>query len=128
VRPTHYQRRIGTASIVLVLIALPGSSAGAVNNFVAPLPPSDYTVRAACQTPTQTRAGCLALQLVPSTAEASAHRRPIGVASAIGIEECYGARFIMIALTRALARSFNRVDTRIPVRYCQSLWSRTCER
>jgi hypothetical protein len=49
---------------------------------VSRLPRSDYTVRAACATPAAERAGCLALQLVPATAEARAHTHPIGVASA----------------------------------------------
>ncbi len=49
---------------------------------VSRLPRSDYSVRAACATPAAERAGCLALQLVPNTAEARAHTHPIGVASA----------------------------------------------
>jgi hypothetical protein len=49
---------------------------------VSRLPRSDYTVRAACATPSGERAGCLALQLVPNTPEARAHTHPIGVASA----------------------------------------------
>jgi hypothetical protein len=49
---------------------------------VSRLPRSDYTVRAACATPVPGHAGCLALQLVPQTAEARAHTHPLGVASA----------------------------------------------
>jgi subtilase family serine protease len=49
---------------------------------VSRLPRSDYTVRAACAAPAPGHAGCLALQLVPQTAEARAHTHPIGVASA----------------------------------------------
>ncbi len=49
---------------------------------VSRLPRSDYTVRAACAAPARGRAGCLAVQLVPQTAEARAHTHPIGVASA----------------------------------------------
>ncbi len=49
---------------------------------VSRLPRSDYTVRAACAAPAPGRAGCLALELVPETAEARAHTHPIGVASA----------------------------------------------
>ena len=49
---------------------------------VSPLPRSDYTVRAVCAAPAPRRAGCLALQLVPRTAEARAHTYPIGVTRA----------------------------------------------
>ena len=49
---------------------------------VSRLPRSDYSVRSACAVPAAERAACLALQLVPATAEARAHTHPIGVASA----------------------------------------------
>jgi hypothetical protein len=48
---------------------------------LSPLPRSDYTVRAACTAPSPGRAACLALQLVPQSAEARAHTHPLGVAT-----------------------------------------------
>ncbi|MGP0100858.1 MAG: hypothetical protein ACLPUT_04450 [Solirubrobacteraceae bacterium] len=67
-------------AIALGLALLWGQPAAA--RTVSRLPRSDYTVRAACAAPATGRAACLALQLVPQTAEASAHTHPIGVASA----------------------------------------------
>ncbi len=46
---------------------------------VAPLPASDYAVRSACSQPAPGSAGCLALQLVPRTAQARAHTHPLGI-------------------------------------------------
>jgi subtilase family protein len=65
---------VGLLSLVLLLRA-----ASAAASVVAPLPPSDYGVRAVCATPAPGEAGCLALQLVPQTAEARAHTRPLGM-------------------------------------------------
>jgi hypothetical protein len=48
---------------------------------LSPLPRSDYSVRAACAAPSPGRAACLALQLVPQSAEARAHTHPLGVGS-----------------------------------------------
>lgn len=47
----------------------------------SPLPRADYTVRAACAAPTPGRASCMALQLVPRTAEARAHIHPLAASS-----------------------------------------------
>jgi hypothetical protein len=70
------------APIALALcVALLLAQAAAARN-VSGLPNSDYTVRAACAAPAPGHAGCLALQLVPRTAEARAHTHPIGIASA----------------------------------------------
>lgn len=49
---------------------------------VSPLPRSDYTVRSACGIPARGHAKCLALQLVPQTAEARAHTHPLGMVRA----------------------------------------------
>jgi hypothetical protein len=78
----HARHGSASAAIALAIgLGLLGApSAGA--RTVSRLPRSDYTVRAACATPSGERAGCLALQLVASTAEARAHTHPIGVASA----------------------------------------------
>ncbi len=46
---------------------------------LSPLPASDYTVRAACPEPQPGQAQCLALQLIPRTAAARAHRHPVGM-------------------------------------------------
>jgi hypothetical protein len=68
-----------SAAIALALVggALWAQPAGA--STASRLPRSDYSVRAACAAPAPGRAGCLALQLVPLTAEARAHTHPIGV-------------------------------------------------
>jgi Subtilase family len=71
--------RIGAAT-TLSLIALSAqlcSSAGAAT--VAPLAASNYTVRPACAVPAPGDAGCLALELLPRTAQARAHTHPLGV-------------------------------------------------
>jgi hypothetical protein len=70
----------GALALILAAALLWAQPAGA--STVYRLPRSDYTVRAACAAPAPGRAGCLALQLVPSTAEARGHTHPIGVASA----------------------------------------------
>ncbi len=44
-----------------------------------PLPAADYGVHAACPAPSAHHAGCLALQLVPLSAQAKAHDTPIGI-------------------------------------------------
>ena len=46
---------------------------------VTPLPPADYTARAACPPPAPGEAECLSLTLVPQTAAARAHVRPLGI-------------------------------------------------
>jgi len=86
VTPTHHWKKIGTlrivlasASILLILIALPCAAVQAAESAIAPLPASDYTVRHACATPAPGHAGCLALALVPETAAARAHTHPLGM-------------------------------------------------
>ncbi len=62
-------------------LALPCSRALAAGT-VSPLPASDYAVRSACAEPAPGSAGCLALQLVPRTAQARAHTHPLGITRA----------------------------------------------
>jgi hypothetical protein len=58
------------------LLMVPASRAAAAE---APLPPSDYTVRPACDEALPGFASCQALQLVPVSAEARRHTHPIGM-------------------------------------------------
>ncbi len=60
---------------VLPALSLPTTAAGSV----APLPASDYLTRPACRAPARRHAGCLAVELVPATAEARAHTHPLGM-------------------------------------------------
>lgn len=74
---------VSLASAVAVTALLP--CAGALGaEAQTPLPGSNYGVRAACPPPSTGHAGCLALQLVPATAQARAHNRPIGLQRAAG--------------------------------------------
>ena len=59
--------------------ALCGALAGEASAATAPLPRSSYGVRAACAEPAPGSAGCLALQLVPLTAQARARTHPLGI-------------------------------------------------
>jgi hypothetical protein len=59
-------------------IALVGA-ADAVAEVIHPLPRSSYGIRAACTQPPPEAAGCLALQLVPRTAQARARTHPLGI-------------------------------------------------
>ncbi len=68
------------APLAIALALAPLWVQPAAASTVSRLPRSDYSVRAACAEPAPGRAGCLALQLVPRTAEARAHTHPIGVA------------------------------------------------
>ncbi len=66
-----------TAALLLLVLAAP-AALGA--ETVAPLPESDYSVRAACPPPTVPRhASCLAEQLVPASTAALLRQRPIGM-------------------------------------------------
>ena len=66
--------------VLLAALAAP-SAAGAEE---APLPESDYAVRAACSEPPPGFASCLALQLVPLTPEAKRHTHPLGMVRRAG--------------------------------------------
>ncbi|MDE3069955.1 MAG: S53 family peptidase, partial [Acidobacteriota bacterium] len=54
------------------------AAAARPQSAVAPLPASNYLVRAVCAPPAPGYASCLALKLVPLTPAARAHNRPIG--------------------------------------------------
>ena len=70
---------LASVGALLVLIALPCAPALAAEGAVSPLPESDYTVHPVCAPPATGYAGCLALELVPSTAAARAHTHPLGI-------------------------------------------------
>jgi uncharacterized membrane protein YgcG len=63
------------AAGALLALSLPAGAAGSV----APLPTSDYLTRPACHAPAPAHAGCLAVELVPRTAEARARTHPLGM-------------------------------------------------
>jgi hypothetical protein len=63
----------------LVLCCAQNAAAVPAAATVSPLPRSDYAVRSVCAAPAPRRAACLALQLVPQTAEARAHTHPLGM-------------------------------------------------
>jgi hypothetical protein len=65
--------------------ALVPSSAALAGATQTPLAASNYGIRAACPPPSVGRAGCLALQLVPLSAQAKAHNTPIGIQRAAGV-------------------------------------------
>ncbi|HXA53741.1 MAG TPA: S8 family serine peptidase, partial [Solirubrobacteraceae bacterium] len=65
------------AGAVLALAAAPATA-----QTLAPLPASDYASRPACARPAPGHAGCLAVELVPLTREASAHTHPLGIVGA----------------------------------------------
>jgi hypothetical protein len=71
------------SATALSVAALPcaGALAGEAQT---PLAASNYRVRAACPPPSLGHAGCLALQLVPVSAQARAYNRPIGIQRAAG--------------------------------------------
>jgi hypothetical protein len=62
----------------LAVVAVPCSGALAAE-AQAPLAASNYGIRAACPPPSTGHAGCLALQLVPLSAQAKAYNTPIGI-------------------------------------------------
>ncbi|HXB14178.1 MAG TPA: S53 family peptidase [Solirubrobacteraceae bacterium] len=66
-----------------VLLVVPAPAPGAVA-AETPLPASNYTVRPACEEAVPGFASCLALQLVPVSAEAKRHTHPIGMVRAAG--------------------------------------------
>jgi hypothetical protein len=76
----RHRAALGLLALGVGFVVL-GSQALAAGT-VSPLPPSDYTVSSACAAPEPHEAGCLALQLVPQTAEARAHTHPLGVTRA----------------------------------------------
>jgi hypothetical protein len=74
--------RVGAATTLSLLALTALLCASAEATTVAPLPESNYAVRAVCSEPTPGRAGCLALELVPRTMAARAHTHPLGMTRA----------------------------------------------
>ncbi len=72
---THIRSAVLAAAGVLLALSLPTNAAGSV----APLPASNYLTRPACPAPAPDHASCLAVELVPRTAEARAHTHPLGM-------------------------------------------------
>jgi uncharacterized membrane protein YgcG len=66
---------LGTAVTGILTLLAPNLASAAVS----PLPASDYAVRPACAAPTPGHAGCLALELLPTTAAARARTHPLGM-------------------------------------------------
>jgi hypothetical protein len=69
---------LAAAIVSIGLLACAREALAANPGTASPLPESDYTVRDACAPPSPGYASCMALRLVPLTAEARAHRHPIG--------------------------------------------------
>jgi Subtilase family len=63
---------------VVICCSLPSVTVADAST-VSPLPASDYTVHPVCAAPAPGHAGCLALELVPTTAEAHARTHPLGI-------------------------------------------------
>ena len=78
----HVRSAIVAAAGVLIVLLLPTTAAGSV----APLPASNYLIRPACHAPAPGQASCLAVELVPRTAEARAHTHPLGITRAGPLE------------------------------------------
>ena len=93
-----------SSSRVLILAAIgslacaPGAIAGDAGGPLVPLPASDYSVHAACPPAPPRSANCMALELVPQSAQARAHRHPLGMRRSRAIragtpaEEAFGLR------------------------------------
>jgi len=71
--------KLPTLTALALAVCAASPAAAAASETVAPLPPSNYGVRAACDEPPPGFASCLALQLVPLTQEARRHAHPIGM-------------------------------------------------
>jgi hypothetical protein len=68
------------ASLAGCTLAMLPCSGAMASETVTPLPESDYTTRASCQVPAFGEAACMALQLIPVTAEARRREHPLGIA------------------------------------------------
>lgn len=78
---------------VLATIALRPASVWAAptaHRVVAPLPASDYALRSTCAAPEPGHAACMAVELVPQSAEAKAHTRPLGRPRSIPLARATG--------------------------------------
>jgi len=67
------------AAVAAFVLACAPAAWAASARTLSPLPASDYSVRSACAEPAPGQAGCLALELVPDTQAARAHRHPLGM-------------------------------------------------
>ena len=78
---THSMPKSAVHALAAIVGALGLIGAGGVTAAAeGPLPASSYGVRAACAEPAPGEAGCLALQLVPETAQARARATPLAIA------------------------------------------------
>ncbi len=86
--------RLLAVAAALLPLGVPAGAAGAVS----PLPASNYAVRPVCGEPPPGYAGCLALELTPTTAAARAHTHPLAItrskpiAAASPAEGAFGLR------------------------------------
>ena len=69
---------LAAALLVALCWGLPAADATPSAKVISPLPSSDYLVQAACAPARPGRASCQALELVPLSSEARAHRHPLG--------------------------------------------------
>lgn len=94
------------AAFALMLVPAGVRASPASARVVGPLPASDYAMHAACGAPAPGHASCQALRLVPLSAAAKAHTRPLGMSRSVPLsrpasevcsspsaaEGCYGLR------------------------------------
>ncbi len=80
-----------TAPLALSCLVALSAQARAAGG-VAPLPRSDYGVRAVCGRPTPGRAKCLSMELIPRTAAARAHTHPLGILRTAQAASCKGTK------------------------------------
>jgi hypothetical protein len=76
---TRHTPALGRAAALAVIALVLLCARSATAETVGPLPASAYTTRAACAPSSPGHAACLALALVPRTAEARARTHPLGV-------------------------------------------------
>jgi hypothetical protein len=99
---------------VLCLTLVLGASSVASGAALSPLPESDYATRNACSAPAPGYAGCLALELIPHTSAATAHKHPLGmtrsspISSVSAAEGSYGLR------PQDLRNAYFPADTELP--------------
>ena len=74
---TRPKAALGLAAIAVVFALL--CAPAFADEAPSPLPPSSYSVRALCPTPSLGQAACLALQLVPRGARARSHKHRLRV-------------------------------------------------
>ncbi len=82
--------KVASAAVMLSGLVLSLAASGAQAG-VSPLSASNYSVRPACTRPVPGSASCLALQLVPVTAAARAHERPLAMNAAHAIRPANAA-------------------------------------